>query len=425
MVSKTIDIEGIGKKPATPYKLKGEEKCFQDLAQRGLPQTSGDKPRNMVALAGSTEMGVAPLGDRGFLSAVVHSYNNHYILQTCPDDWWYTIICQISSTIERAGDRTGSGYRSKSEEKLKLGQFLASHEVRDPLKARMSGVPLREFDYSSVFGDVAEQIKGSVTVPELAEVVQADFSTSTPSHVLESEITLRSAIQNHFQFEIYFMCGIPQVEMMGTEDDWRKLKTKFLRLKDILAPVEENFVLFGNWWNNVETILKKLIDTYVGKPDREWWSRIFYKEKAWDSGPPVDWYLRGWFITDFLDGDGWRVGPVGTFEELMGGLTAVPLTFESEGCSAPLITTLVAGIAGIQVEETGVIPKVRAFHGWALFAEDDVTPNREKANKMKKKNDEKMRSKEKKLESNYTAKWAVENNSNQTKEIREMECKRI
>ena len=98
----------------------------------------------------------------------------------------------------------------------------------------------------------------------------------------------------------------------------------------------------------------------------------------------------------------------------MGGLTVVPLAVEKEGCSAPLNTTLVAGIAGIQVETTDVIPKVRAFHGWALFVEENVTMNREKANKMRKKNNEKMRSKEKKLESNYTAKWAVESKSNQT-----------
>ena len=408
MVSKTIDIEGIGKKPASPYKLKNDEKCFQDLAERGLHPSSGSNPRNLVAIAGSGGKGVAPLGDRGFLSAVVHSYNNHHTLQTTPDDWWYTIICQVSSTIERAGVRTGAGYRSKSDEKQKLGKFLASHELRDPLKVSVSTVPLRESDYSRVFGDIAEQIGCSVKVPEFAETVQADFSTSTSTHVLESEITLRSAIKSHSKFEIYFMCGIPQVEMMGTEEDWRKLKRKFLRLKDSLAAVEENFVLFGNWWNNVETILQKLIDTYIGKPDVDWWSRIFYKEKAWDSGPPVNWYLRGWFITDFLDGDGWRVGPVGTFEELMGGLTAVPLAIASKDCSSPTKTTLVAGIAGIQVEETDVIPKVKAFHGWALFVEEDVFSNREKLNKMRKKNDEKSRSKEKKLESNYTAKWNVE-----------------
>ena len=48
----------------------------------------GIKKKTLVL--GSSE-NVKFCGQKGFFSTVVAAYNNHYILKTCPEDWWMSI----------------------------------------------------------------------------------------------------------------------------------------------------------------------------------------------------------------------------------------------------------------------------------------------------------------------------------------------
>ena len=437
-ISKTIDILGIGKKVASPYKFTNDEQTYQELAKRAFDRRrwsdeSQSKPKRMVAAAGSSEVGVAPLGDRGFLSAIVHSYNNHYILQTTPEDWWYTIISKLATAIEEATnddedvDQVDSRawYRTSTppEARQKLREFFVRHEGKKSLTVFVPPGPLHEQNYSIIFSQFTEQITANTKVPQFAETVRADFSTSTPTHVIESEITLMSAMKNYFEYKMHFLCGIPQIEMMGTEADWRKLKSKFIALREILAPVKMHLVEPRIWWEKVEVILQKLIDTYMGKPDLKWWSHIFNKKDPWGSGPSYT-VLKGWFIEDFLNGR-----DVELFEDIVpSGLTTCPLILEGAGYPTPVNATLVAGIAGIQVDDShepvgdssilgkvraltngnrrssDKVPKVRALHGWALFLDETDAP---KKGKITAGDDEgkKRLMMEKKLESEYTSQW--------------------
>ena len=283
-------------------------------------------------------------------------------------------------------------------------------------------MPLHEQNYSNIFSQFSEQIRANTEVPQFADTVRADFSTSTPTHVIESEITLMSAMKNYFEYRMCLMCGIPQIEMMGTEDDWRKLKSKFIALREILAPVKMHLVGLGYWWEKVEVILQKLIDTYTGKPDLKWWSHIFNKKDPWGSGPSYT-VLKGWFIEDFLNGRN-----VKTLEEIVpSGLTTCPLILEGEGYPTPVNATLVAGIAGIQVDDSyelagnssipGMVgdltngncrssdhvPKVRALHGWALYLDETDAP--EKDDNTGDDQGKERSIKEKELESEYTSQW--------------------
>ena len=182
---------------------------------------------------------------------------------------------------------------------------------------------------------------------------------------------------------------------MGSEADWRKLKDKFVDLRKVLAPVESCFRGSKDWFIKVEVIFQKLIDTYMGNPDLEWWSHIFSKMESWGSGPSVN--LTGWFISDFLN-----CPEAEGFEDLPSGLNTVPLILEGAGYPTPVNTTLVAGIAGIQVEDSLEVPKVRALHGWALFYDETDSSVTEKRGM---KDIKKTVAKEKSLELEYTNHW--------------------
>ena len=61
-----------------------------------------------------------------------------------------------------------------------------------------------------------------------------------------------------------------------------KLGLKIKEFWETLKPIEDVFGYDWNgesWWENVEEIATKLLDTYNGNPDEDWWSRIITEQK--------------------------------------------------------------------------------------------------------------------------------------------------
>ena len=81
-----------------------------------------------------------------------------------------------------------------------------------------------------------------------------------------------------------FECGIPAVEMLGTEDDWNKLQSKLKVLWTLLEPIENDLGLSSEWWDLVEKVFRKLLSTYQGRPGKKWWSHIISYQNSFDSG---------------------------------------------------------------------------------------------------------------------------------------------
>ena len=81
-----------------------------------------------------------------------------------------------------------------------------------------------------------------------------------------------------------FECGIPAVEMLGTEDDWNKLQSKLKVLRTLLEPIENDLGLSLEWWDLVEKVFRKLLSTYQGRPSKKWWSHIISYQNSFDSG---------------------------------------------------------------------------------------------------------------------------------------------
>ena len=84
--------------------------------------------------------------------------------------------------------------------------------------------------------------------------------------------------------------------MKGTKEDWQKLITKIKTLGKTLEPIQYNIGLSG-WFDKVENIAQKLLDTYEGNPDKEWWSQVI-AEREFGSGQSE---FKGWFMVDLLN----------------------------------------------------------------------------------------------------------------------------
>jgi len=172
-----------------------------------------------------------------------------------------------------------------------------------------------------------------------------------------------SSMQEFFEYCMRTCCGIPFVELEGSEEDWLKLKTKLLALKKILQPIHRSIGLTPAWWRNVERISDKLVETYRGDGDKEWWSKILSHEShGFGSGSYTTY--DGWFLKDLLN----ISKEVESFSSIPSGLVSVPLIFDDNGRETD--GAIVSGIAGIKIDETSQIPVVSSTHGWAMFKRD-------------------------------------------------------
>lgn len=158
--------------------------------------------------------------------------------------------------------------------------------------------------WENIFPEFTKQI-AKQTGNELIGVLSADFTTTTPVEKVASEITIMEAMEPYFEFiVISVVCGIPEITLKGTPDDWQKVldKTKKLGQYDL------------TWWTKeLEPILEGFIKTSKGEIDKLFWQNMFKYHSQNKYGAPN--MIDGWIVKFFpYDKDGKR----NTLKELAG-----------------------------------------------------------------------------------------------------------
>lgn len=113
-----------------------------------------------------------------------------------------------------------------------------------------------------------------------ADAFVADFSTTGPLERTASQIALMSAMKQYFDYMLMTRCGIPEITLAGTPDDWASIRRRLAALAEFdLA-----------WWvDHLDPVLAKIEATARGTIDREFWRRL-YKLEDQSGGP----YAFGW-----------------------------------------------------------------------------------------------------------------------------------
>merc|ERR1719347_82128 len=252
---------------------------------------------------GSKEM-VSAGEDKGLFSTILASYNNHWVLRTRPEDWWSSVSQIIATRIDKEAKHPS------------VREFFVSHEGKKTLTVKI-GPTVHGIDNESFFQQMIYLISQNINKPEYTTIMQSDFSQSTSVDRVVNSIMLMYSFQEYFEYRVMMLCGIPGVSMMGSEEDWERLVVKLEEVEEFLKPLDDVLQL-ADWFNSSKVVLRNLLETYRGYPDKDWWSRIMNLEQEFGSGGGTT--VSGWFVTSFL---GLKTGDL---EDVPSGVNVVPLT---------------------------------------------------------------------------------------------------
>jgi len=160
-------------------------------------------------------------------------------------------------------------------------------------------------EWEELFPQFTTQI-AEHTGAELINTLTSNFTTTTAVEKIASEITIMEAMEPYFEFVVMSMvCGIPEITLQGTTEDWQKIldKTKELGKYDL------------NWWTNeLEPILKEFVNASKGDIDKKFWRNMFKYHSQKKYGAPK--IIDGWIVKFFpYDKDGKR----NNLNKLIGG----------------------------------------------------------------------------------------------------------
>merc|ERR1712080_544227 len=114
-------------------------------------------------------------------------------------------------------------------------------------------------------------------------LLECQFSTSTSTDVIVSNIALMDTVKHYFNFQMMCECGIPSIELTGTLGDWKYIRKKANELTN-------RFEL--QWWGkHLLPVLDQFIVACTGKPDVMFWKSVcnlYGASGGWSS------YVTGW-----------------------------------------------------------------------------------------------------------------------------------
>jgi len=334
--SVTINIEKL-----TPPSKKLWVNSYQEILEGLINADSGynappsfntDRPKpayDIVAKSNITDS-LVDFNYHPLFEGLYRAYADHRPFTLSPDMIWL-LICQGFS--QHVNNNSESLRNLFVDFKGKIGLVVRDDRIdlNDP-----------NSPWPEVFPSFNKKISDNVG-KQLTDILTADFSTTTLTSKIASQITLMDAFKSYFEFVlIYSSCGIPKVTLEGTQQDWQKvlMKTEALRKYKL------------DWWvDKLEPVLKKIVAASSGKVDTAFWRGMFKLHSGAPCQTPS--IANGWIVKFFpYDKRGNRnnLDSIAMTDELPNEIVKVDLKYimiDSQGNNKTIPLELWAGFVGL------------------------------------------------------------------------------
>ncbi|MEL7120662.1 MAG: DUF4419 domain-containing protein [Bacteroidota bacterium] len=344
--SLTIEIE----KLSLPPELLPEIKLNELVSKYGKD----------VKAVSSLPSELVNFGGHSFLGGMYQAYSDHRPFTISPEMIWLLIQQGISIHLYHNVGKVVKYYPELIEKK--------------ELKIERNGTIDQLSDWRDVISFFVDQM-GSYLSAEFIDNFKLNFSNSTTDEIIAGDLMMMDAMQPYFKYLVnVFICGIPNIELEGSANDWDKilLKINYFRKLDL------------DWWfDKIEPIINKIKEAFSGKIDRSFWMNMFKVHTREDYGNPK--VIDGW-ITQFypydkkgnriLDNEMSGLSVESIFESLPKELRTIPFQLQLTNFEGQLLKEysmeFTAGFVGLsQYKKT---MRLRPEIGWFVGHKTEKSP---------------------------------------------------
>ena len=291
-------------------------------------------------------------GEHPFLTGILTAYKEHRPFVISPDIVWLLISQGFARHISNNPEESRNQIVN-FENKKTLSVLSNDIELGNP-----------NSNWEAVFPQFTNQIS-DYTGKELTNILTANFSTTTQTSRIVSEITVMETVKEYFNYKIMMAgCGIPKITIDGTVEDWEKVleKTKYISKYNL------------EWWTDeLQPILKQIIETKKGKFKKKFWMNMVKSHTEKKYGSPTT--INGWIIKFFpytKEGKKTDLKPISKINNLASELVKVPFILEDTVNKKSYKMEFWAGFIGLSQnkEDYTLKPEI----GWAINNKEKFNP---------------------------------------------------
>ncbi|KAF4336049.1 duf4419 domain protein [Fusarium beomiforme] len=216
----------------------------------------------------------------GFVLSALKAYNNHHRLILRPDDIWLAILTQLSFFINRNAGSLRDLFVWQDEKKC---------------LAVLSPQFLKKQDVGAMAKVLAEAMGQNMKDKTLHEWIIPDFTTTTDTDVVAASVVMAGAFRSYFDYKFMLYCGIPSITLLGTKEDWAKLRTRLdglVAFKNDLPPGSRQLEELDHFHKLLVPVLDRMPRTFDDPADPE--IVDFWSQMAHESGGSGVHYISGW-----------------------------------------------------------------------------------------------------------------------------------
>ncbi|CAB9517953.1 expressed unknown protein [Seminavis robusta] len=224
-------------------------------------------------------------GTNGLVMAMVTAFAQHLPLELSPDSIWIAISYAFAKHVDKNSEALRKNFVQHEGKKRLLvvtDPSFAMSKGGDP----DTGASTKEWE-TQIFPAFSSQIKDHIG-KTTHEAIAASFTTTTASAKACHEITLMSAMKNYFSYGMRTCCGIPEITLLGTEDDWVQLRARAEHLGSLMTPEFSEY-----WMPLLLPLLDEFVESYKGNVNHGFWQSMV-KLRYTGGGSGSHSFISGW-----------------------------------------------------------------------------------------------------------------------------------
>lgn len=277
-----------------------------------------------------------PLSNQ-YIAALTKSFQSHYGFELNPNDIWLIIVQNLAIHINQNSDKFRDkmvDFEGKKLITINDDSLILGNEAND---------------WSVVLKAFESAIKTNIKDTEIADTIITEFSNSNEIDLTCFRVSLMDICQSYFDFKVRTMCGIPDIDIVGTKEDWIKI----IENVAYLAPIFE----LTSWAKKIIPILTKIVETYDNVVDIPFFKSM-YKHNSGSGSSEVTGWINEFFVYQYTNNKiVERTSNSVSTGDFISSVSSVPFIWEYYGKSFAM--NFYSGMLGFEVDEAKSLIRIK------------------------------------------------------------------